>query len=180
MGARARAKARADADQGNDCGRAAGKKSTGKGPVAPPLTISDSVKKEVEKAAPKKGSPALSVTNVLAASVSRHVPKKESQSSAKGNSKMGSTSAPTTRSSTPGPGPHMYQASRTIGPFLNRKQEGIARAQELDVPVLLMEYNSVVCCGSNIPPIVCYTFSFRAKMTDPSYYSSVLVSGLLV
>ncbi|KAF9460213.1 hypothetical protein BDZ94DRAFT_1170135 [Collybia nuda] len=43
-----------------------------------------------------------------------------------------------------------YLSHMNVAPFLNWQQEGMARAQELDIPVLLTEYNSVACGGSNI------------------------------
>ncbi|RDB16372.1 Beta-glucuronidase [Hypsizygus marmoreus] len=37
-----------------------------------------------------------------------------------------------------------------VASYLNWQQEGMAKAQALDVPVLLTEYNTVACGGSNI------------------------------
>ncbi|KAG6834012.1 hypothetical protein H0H93_012579 [Arthromyces matolae] len=37
-----------------------------------------------------------------------------------------------------------------VAPYLNWQQEGMARARELNVPVLMTEYNTVACGGSNI------------------------------
>ncbi|KAF5379811.1 hypothetical protein D9615_005831 [Tricholomella constricta] len=43
-----------------------------------------------------------------------------------------------------------FQAPVNVGPYLNWQQEGMAKAQANNVPVLLTEYNSVACGGSNI------------------------------
>ncbi|KAG6843816.1 hypothetical protein H0H93_016955, partial [Arthromyces matolae] len=43
-----------------------------------------------------------------------------------------------------------YLSHMNVAPYLNWQQEGMARAQELNVPVLMTEYNTVACGGSNI------------------------------
>ncbi|GLB44692.1 putative glycosyl hydrolase family 79 C-terminal beta domain [Lyophyllum shimeji] len=43
-----------------------------------------------------------------------------------------------------------YLSHQNVAPYLNWQQEGMAKAQANNVPVLLTEYNTVACGGSNI------------------------------
>ncbi|KAG5641253.1 hypothetical protein DXG03_005659 [Asterophora parasitica] len=43
-----------------------------------------------------------------------------------------------------------YLSHQNVGPYLNWQQEGMHKAQANNVPVLLTEYNTVACGGSNI------------------------------